>query len=419
MPMFSKKQLILISFILAILFHFLFYFNLYGPPLGSLSSELTYLLPLASSIIMLFVYLGTYWRSGMRGERIIVLFDLLIVWVLICLTRSLMACHSFGEVREVLLSNYLGLSLFPVLFFIAGVKPGYFSIMNKTLSIYVLFAALISMFFLNYFEFQLFLLLPIFYIIITIPLRTPGGKIMVMLITVSIIIVSFTNRAGLIRILISFSILGAYYIMKFVRINKRLLHALVFLVLMIPVVSLYLGMKGQSVFQIVLGEEHDNYSQLNPYADTRTFLYYEVFQDIKLNKAFLFGKGMSAGYASESFQTYSRQVVEVGFLQTLLKTGIIGCLLYFAIILSAIFKALGRSRSLFMKALGLLLASYLLLFFIENIIAYNLLNIIVWFTIGVCHSQELRELNDQEIGSLFKGVTSPTPKLEKNPRLAS
>jgi hypothetical protein len=113
---------------------------------------------------------------------------------------------------------------------------------------------------------------------------------------------------------------------------------------------------------------------------------------------------------------FNRQIVEVGFLQMLLKTGIIGCLLYFWIILSAVFKALGKSKSLFMKALGLLIASYLLLFFIENIIAYNLLNIVIWFSIGVCHSQELRELNDQEIGNLFKGVTNLTPKLEKNPR---
>ena len=77
--------------------------------------------------------------------------------------------------------------------------------------------------------------------------------------------------------------------------------------------------------------------------------------------------------------------------------------MYFAIILSAIFKALGKSKSLFMKALGLLLASYLLLFFIENVIAYNLLNVIIWFSIGLCHSQSLRDLNDKEFGNLFKG----------------
>jgi hypothetical protein len=419
MPMFSKKQLVLISFTLAILFHFIFYFNLYGPSLGVLDGEVIYLFPFASSVLMLFVYFGTYWRVSLRGTNITIVFDILLAWILISLVRSLLQCHNFGDIRELLLSNYLGLSLFPVLFFISGIKPGYFSAMNKILSIYILIAAFVSMIFVNYFEFQLFLLLPIFYLIITIPLRTPAGKIMVILITVSIIIVSFTNRAGLMRILISFSILGAYYIMKIVRINKKLLYTLVFLVLMIPVVSLYLGMKGQSVFQIVLGEEHDNYSQLNPYADTRTFLYYEVFQDLRLNKAFLFGKGMNAGYASESFGMFNRQIVEVGFLQMLLKTGIIGCLLYFWIILSAVFKALGKSKSLFMKALGLLIASYLLLFFIENIIAYNLLNIVIWFSIGVCHSQELRELNDQGIGNLFKGVFNPTPKLEKIPRLVS
>jgi len=330
---------------------------------------------------MLFVYFGTYWRAGMRGEKVTILFDILIAWIFICLVKSLILCHSFGEIREVLFSNYLGLSLFPVLFFIAGINPGYFFSMNRVLTIYILIAALISLFFINYFELQLFLLLPVFYLIITIPLRTPGGKILVALITVSIIIVSFTNRAGLMRILVSYCILGAYYLMQSVRINKKLLNTLVFLVLMIPVVSLYLGMKGQSVFQIVLGEDANGYSQLNPYADTRTFLYYEVFHDLQLNQAFVFGKGLNAGYESDSFQTFSRQVVEVGFLQILLKSGIIGFLLYISVIFSAIFKALGDSRSIFVKALGLLLASYILLFFVENVIAYNLLNIIIWFIV--------------------------------------
>jgi len=381
MLMFSKKQLILISFTLAILFHFIFYFNLYGPPVSAFNGEVIYLLPLLSSLIMLFVYFGTYWRAGMRGEKVTILFDILIAWIFICLVKSLILCHSFGEIREVLFSNYLGLSLFPVLFFIAGINPGYFFSMNRVLTIYILIAALISLFFINYFELQLFLLLPVFYLIITIPLRTPGGKILVALITVSIIIVSFTNRAGLMRILVSYCILGAYYLMQSVRINKKLLNTLVFLVLMIPVVSLYLGMKGQSVFQIVLGEDANGYSQLNPYADTRTFLYYEVFHDLQLNQAFVFGKGLNAGYESDSFQTFSRQVVEVGFLQILLKSGIIGFLLYISVIFSAIFKALGDSRSIFVKALGLLLASYILLFFVENVIAYNLLNIIIWFIV--------------------------------------
>jgi hypothetical protein len=164
---------------------------------------------------------------------------------------------------------------------------------------------------------------------------------------------------------------------------------------------LYLGINGQSVFQVILGEGNDNYSQLNPYADTRTFLYYEVFQDLKFNEAFLFGKGLNAGYMSVAFDTTSRSIVEVGFLQILLKTGIVGCFLYFSLIISAIFRALGKSKNLFVKSLGLLLSGYTLMLFVENVIAYNMLNIITWIVVGMCHSEKLRGISNNDIKTLF------------------
>jgi hypothetical protein len=114
---------------------------------------------------------------------------------------------------------------------------------------------------------------------------------------------------------------------------------------------------------------------------------------------------------SESFETYSRPVVEVAFLQILLKTGIVGCLLYMSVIISAIFKALSSSRNVFLKTLGLLLASYMVMFFIENQIAYNLLNVVIWIVIGMCHSKALRELTDQEVYDLFRKTNTVEYKL--------
>lgn len=192
--------------------------------------------------------------------------------------------------------------------------------------------------------------------------------------------------------------------MSNVRISKKLINFLVFLILLLPAVSIYLGLSGVSVFQILSGEETGTYSQFNPYADTRTFLYYEVFQDLKVNKAFIFGKGLNAGYYSASFETFSRPNVEVGFLQIILKTGILGFLLYMSIIVMAIFKALSDSNNLFIKSLGLLLASYVIMFFIENIIAYNLLNVIIWIVVGMCFSENLRKMNNKEIKELFHNI---------------
>lgn len=226
---------------------------------------------------------------------------------------------------------------------------------------------------------------------------------MIVAISIVVIIFSLTNRAGIIRILFSYCVVAAYYFLERVKIGKKMLYTIVFLVLMIPVTSLYLATRGHNVFQIILGEDEDAYSQLDPLADTRTFLYYEVFQDLKINKAWLFGKGLNAGYDSPSFRTYRREVVEVGFLQILMKTGVIGFLLYAFIIGNAVYKAILRSNNLFIKTMGLFLTSYFIMLFIENQIAYNLLNVIVWIVVGFCHSPEIRGLDNKEVLMLFQG----------------
>ncbi len=320
--------------------------------------------------------------------------------------------NSSSEIIGYLFNNYVGISLFPVFFFIAGNNVNYFGTINKILTVYIILASTLSFIFLEFFELQVFLLYPLFYMILTIPLRKTGGKWLIVLISVAVIIVSLTNRAGILRILISYCIIAVYYVMLNIKINKKLLYLIVFVILMIPVFSLYLGIKGQSVFQTILGDDNQPYSQLDPYADTRTFMYYEVFQDLKGNDAFLFGKGLGAGYYSEAFVTFSRNVVEVGFLQIILKTGIFGFLLYISVIISAIYKALGKSNSLFIKSIGLLLASYVLMLFIENIIAYNILNVLVWTAVGMCHSASFRDLDDHEIKNYFRETKISVNKLK-------
>lgn len=398
--MFSKKQLLFASTILALIYHFVFYMNTYGPVKGLLNNMI-YLIAYASILIIFFIYISTKWRVDFKDKISLRIHDLLIIWILVCFVRSMLQIGNGEEMRLYLLSNYMAISLFPVLFLLVGVNAKYFYSINRTLIIYMIIAGVLSMFFLNYFELQIFLLMPVFYVILTMPLRSVTGKLFIILITISIIAVSLSNRAGILRILISYSIVAAYYLMLYARMNKKLLIMIIFLILMLPPVALYLGTKGQSVFQMTLGDNETAYSQMDPYADTRTFLYYEVFQDMKSNNAFVFGKGLNAGYYSESFRTYSRPIVEVCFLQLLLKTGIVGVLLYLTVILIALFKALKRAQNLFIKSLGILLASYIIMMFIENQVAYNLLNVVIWIVVGMCHSEELLNMNNREIKQLF------------------
>ncbi len=400
--MFSKKQIAYAAFILAVVFHFLFYFNAYGTAIDVFSNNVKYILAFASILLMAIVYLTTYWRFDFKEKASLTVFDLLVLCILVNMVRSLLQIDSAEGFKSFFRSSYMALSLFPVLFLLIGVNPRYFYSTNKVLTVYMVVVGLFSLFFLGYFELQIFLLMPIFYIILTVPLRTPLGRFYIILISASVLIVSMTNRAGILRILISYSILAAYYIIAYLKINKKLMITLVFLILMLPLAALFLAARGQSIFQMTLGENDRPYSQMDPYADTRTFLYQEVFQDLKVSKSFVFGKGLNAGYHSESFETFNRMVVEVGFLQILLKIGIVGFILYVTVIVAAIVKSLKKSRNTFMKSLGLLLASYIIMLFLENVVAYNLLNVIIWIVIGMCHSEELLVMNDNEIKTFFR-----------------
>jgi hypothetical protein len=402
--MISKKILVFISFSLAILYHFILYFGSYGLSLGDTIANANSFLALGSSMILIFVYFTTKWRVDLKGSGILILYDVMIMWVFICYFRSFTNTYRLYTMKEMLFSPYVGLSLFPILFFIVGVNRKYFYMINKILFLYCLIIYFFSLPFIGYFEIQFFLLMPVFYLIVTFPMQTPRDRILTFVIAVTVIFTSITNRAGVLRISISYMIIIIFYLVLELNVNKKIINAIVILALVIPFYLLYLGASGKDVFKMVLGENIEGgYRQENLRSDTRTFLYVDVFRDIKINNAYLFGKGINAGYASDDFETYNRLSVEVGFLQILLKTGIVGFIMYITLIVTAIFKAINTSRNLFIKYLGMLLSGYVLMFFIENMILFNLLNIITWVIVGMCHSRELRELNDEEIKELFSG----------------
>jgi hypothetical protein len=403
--MITKKMLAIVSLVLAIVFHFILHFGAYAIHLGGMINDGSPFLAVFSTLILILLYIGTKWRADLTSPFIRVVFDLLIICIFVTYFRSMWHTSGKLEWKELLLSSFMGLSLFPILFFIVGVNAKYFSPINLIISGYCIIAFAFSLIFMKYPELQLFLLMPLMYTIITYPLQTNKARILTLIISVVIVVTSLTNRAGVGRILISYMIVIAYTIALKINFSKKLVNIVIFCVLMIPFYLLYIGVKGENVFGEALGDNgQGGYAQENLQADTRTFLYVEVFQDLKMNKAFLFGKGVNAGYLSESFQTLNRTIVEVGFLQILLKSGIVGFILYMTMIVSAIFKAMNNSKNKFMEYLALLLLGYVLMFFIENILAFNMLNVMIWIVVGMCHSQELRELSDEEIRNLFLNV---------------
>jgi len=202
--MVTKRLLVFVSLILAVLFHFLFYLNYYGPSISSLQGVLKYLLALGSAIIIVFLYFTTYWRADLKRSKLTVLFDILILWFFISLIRSMLEIRDLNGFILFIFNNYLALSCFPLFFFIVGTNPNYFHMTNKILFIYVLLAFIFSLPFIHFFELQLYLVYPLFFLILTIPLMRSAERILILIISITVIVVSLTNRAGIIRILFSF-----------------------------------------------------------------------------------------------------------------------------------------------------------------------------------------------------------------------
>lgn len=141
-------------------------------------------------------------------------------------------------------------------------------------------------------------------------------------------------------------------------------------------------------------------------ADTRTFLYIEVINDLVNTGHLMFGKGGSGTYFSSYFQetredTDTRLTVEVGFLAYLLKGGILAALLNVALFLYASYLAIYKSKSRYVKWLGFLLITHVLLLFVENLVSLDLYNLCIWLFVGVCFSKEFRSMNDEQIKELL------------------
>ena len=255
--MLSKKILVFISLIMAILYHFILYFDSYGPTLGNTVANANSFLALGSSLLLIIVYFTTKWRVDLKGSGVLILYDLMILWVFVSYFRCFANTFRTYTMKEMLLSPYVGLSLFPILFFIVGINRKYFYMINKILFLYCLIIYFFSLPFLSYFEIQFFLLMPVFYLIVTFPMQTPRDRILTFVITVTVLISSITNRAGVLRISISYMIIIIFYLVLELKVNKKIINAIVVLALITPLYLLYIGINGKDVFKMVLGENEE------------------------------------------------------------------------------------------------------------------------------------------------------------------
>lgn len=201
----------------------------------------------------------------------------------------------------------------------------------------------------------------------------------------------------------------------------KCIHAVL---LVLPIVLLSLGVSGKfNVFKMdeyikgnyelkAKGSDGQYYKD-NLKADTRTAIYENVFYTMNKYNAWITGRSPAFGDEGplwvdrgkdETTKLIGRYGNEVGILDILLWYGLIGVILFFLMYIRASYLAIYKSRSIYMKGIGIYTAFLWTWSFIWEkplFETFFMMNIIF---LGVCFSQPFRMMTNKDMQQWVKGI---------------
>lgn len=140
----------------------------------------------------------------------------------------------------------------------------------------------------------------------------------------------------------------------------------------------------------------------------------EDFQNDMDTGNYIFGKGINGKFKTTldidtdyEGDTRSRDDlnyrygIETGYLNTILKGGILKLFFETLIMLLALFFGFFKSNNLYTKACATFILLYLLVLYPENASAFTFRYLLVWFAVGVCLEKEIRKLNNINFYNIF------------------
>jgi hypothetical protein len=138
-------------------------------------------------------------------------------------------------------------------------------------------------------------------------------------------------------------------------------------------------------------------------ADTRTGVEIFFYNDMK-TKDWIFGRGINGEYycpGIDSDETDYRSYIETGYLQIILKGGLISLVLYLLMAVPALFLGFFNSQNMLARASALWIFIALISLYPTSVDSFSLQYMLVWISIAVCYSKKIRNLTDSDIISLL------------------
>lgn len=134
--------------------------------------------------------------------------------------------------------------------------------------------------------------------------------------------------------------------------------------------------------------------------DTRTGVEDAMKEDMTAMEWWI-GKGINGEYYCPNIDSLDstgyRSVVETGFLQIMLKGGILSLALLLLILIPAVIRGLAKSKNILGKASGIWILMWILFLYPTVGNSFVLTHMMVWLCAGICYSPHILKMTDEEV----------------------
>ncbi len=305
-------------------------------------------------------------------------------------------------------NEYTLLLFFPPFFTFLASKDELWNYLKDLYFIYLVYG-IICVFFLKWDP----LTMSIFLIPIFLPQFERKRKLLIYINIIAVFYAGFIVGDRKFIVLLFFCIL-AYYVYTNSVVNK-LVKVIALISVMLPLLLLaYSLISGVSPFELATEQSIKNkFNDSKDFsADSRTFLYVELAQDLTETNSWLFGKGPIGSYYSYMMEQYAKSgdwadssnriSNEVTFLSFLLKGGLVYVLCCFFLFIFAIIKSSFRAKNKFVQSLSIILCGIYVNSFMGDMAGCSLLQVLIWLIVGTCLSSKWINYTDLEIEEKFK-----------------
>ena len=214
---------------------------------------------------------------------------------------------------------------------------------------------------------------------------------------ITILFAIYRARRGLIFICVSMLM---FYLMIYLISSKRKAMVIYLGILIGIFAALYIGssykQSNSGLFGFLMARADE---------DTRSGVE-DAMKDDMSNTDWIIGKGIDGHYFCTGIDVNDligyRSVIETGYLQIMLKGGLVSLILLLLIAVPALVLGLFYSKNILSKAAGMWILLWVIYLYPIVPNSFNIHYLVFWISVGICYSKEIRNLPEAVLKQFFQ-----------------